>query len=154
MQLAAHLATVVATAEEDGGGNLLISLLPFLAIGGIMYFLLIRPQRQRARKQAEMQKAIGVGDEVITTSGIYGFIKGEDGPNRFWLEIDSIGKEPVMMRISRAAVSQRVDTDAEDDVATTDDHGEIGDAADADAAPDAGVEDATGRDAANDDDKS
>lgn len=113
MQLAVvQLATVLANANDDGGGgNILFSLLPFLLIGGIMYMLLIRPQRRRMREQAELQKSVGVGDEVITTSGLFGFITGEDGPNRFWLEID----ENVQVRISRAAVQQKVDTSVGED---------------------------------------
>jgi preprotein translocase subunit YajC len=82
-----------------------------------MYLLLIRPQRKRMREQADLQKAVGVGDEVVTTSGVFGFITGEDGPQRFWLEID----ENVQIRISRAAVQQKVDTSAEDEQATDDD---------------------------------
>ena len=39
------------------------------------------------RDQQALQRSIGVGDEVITTSGIYGFITGEEG-DKFWLEID------------------------------------------------------------------
>jgi preprotein translocase subunit YajC len=116
MQLAAQLA-ILAADSDGGGGNILISLLPFLLIGVVMYLLLIRPQRKRMREQADLQKAVGVGDEVVTTSGVFGFITGEDGPQRFWLEID----ENVQIRISRAAVQQKVDTSAEDEQATDDD---------------------------------
>ena len=47
--------------------------------------------------QQALQRSIGVGDEVITTSGIYGFITGEEG-DKFWLEID----DDVQIRIARA----------------------------------------------------
>lgn len=110
MQLAAQLAALVASSD-DGGGNVLISLIPFLLIGVVMYLLLIRPQRRRMREQAELQQSVGVGDEVVTTSGVFGFITGEDGPQRFWLEID----ENVQIRISRAAIQQKVDTSVTDD---------------------------------------
>jgi preprotein translocase subunit YajC len=110
MQLAVQLATLVASAD-DSGGSILISLIPFLLIGVVMYLLLIRPQRKRMRDQADLQRSVGIGDEVVTTSGVYGFITGEDGPQRFWLEID----ENVQIRISRAAVQQKVDTSSEDD---------------------------------------
>jgi preprotein translocase subunit YajC len=113
MQLAASIASILANAD-DGGGNLLVSLLPFLLIGVVMYLLLIRPQRKRVREQADLQRSVGVGDEVVTTTGIYGFITGEDGPQRFWLEID----DNVQIRISRAAVQQKVDTAASDAAAS------------------------------------
>jgi preprotein translocase subunit YajC len=105
-----QLAFLIASAD-GGSPNILVSLIPFAVIGFIMYLLLIRPQRKRMREQAALQSAVGVGDEVITTSGLYGFITGEDGPDRFWLEID----DDVQIRISRAAVQRKVDTAAEDE---------------------------------------
>ena len=105
-----HLAFLVASADESSP-NILVSLLPFLVIGFIMYLLLIRPQRKRIKEAAALQSSVGVGDEVVTTTGIFGFITGEDGPNRFWLEID----DDVQIRISRAAIQSKVDTTTEDD---------------------------------------
>jgi preprotein translocase subunit YajC len=105
-----QLAFLVASADESSP-NILVSLIPFLVIGFIMYLLLIRPQRKRVRQQAQLQSAVGVGDEIVTSTGIYGFITGEDGPNRFWLEID----DDVQIRISRAAVQSKVDTTTEVD---------------------------------------
>jgi preprotein translocase subunit YajC len=106
-----QLAFLVASADESSP-NILVSLLPFLVIGFIMYLLLIRPQRKRMREQAQLQSAVGVGDEIVTTTGIFGFITGEDGPNRFWLEID----DDVQIRISRAAIQSKVDTTTEEHV--------------------------------------
>lgn len=107
-----QLAFLLASADESSP-NIFVSLIPFLVIGLIMYFLLIRPQRKRMKEAAELQSSVGVGDEVVTTAGIYGFITGEDGPDRFWLEVD----DDVQVRIARAAVSRKVDTSAEDEAA-------------------------------------
>jgi len=82
-----------------------ILILP-LGIGAVMYFLMIRPQRKRMKAQTAMQKAIGIGDEVVTNAGIYGFITGEDG-DKFWLEID----DDVQIRIARAAIQSKVSPD-------------------------------------------
>ena len=79
------------------------SLVFLLAIPAVMYFVLIRPQRKRQREQAEMMSAIDIGDEVVTTSGIYGFITGKED-DKFWLEID----ENVQIRIAKAAVQGRI----------------------------------------------
>ncbi len=38
----------------------------------IFYFLLIRPQQQRAKKEKAFEAALKVGDRVITKSGIHG----------------------------------------------------------------------------------
>jgi preprotein translocase subunit YajC len=41
---------------------------------GVMYVLMIRPQRQRQAQQQSMIGDAGVGDDVLTTGGIYGTI--------------------------------------------------------------------------------
>jgi preprotein translocase subunit YajC len=43
---------------------------PLVLMGVIFYFLLIRPQRVRAKQQADLLKAIKPGDKVLTSSGI------------------------------------------------------------------------------------
>ena len=90
-------------AQDSGSGGSSVGLLFFLIIPVAMYFLMIRPQRKRQRQQAELQAAIGIGDEVVTNSGIYGFITGEED-DKFWLEID----ENVQIRIAKAAIQGRV----------------------------------------------
>ena len=46
---------------------------------GVMYVLMIRPQRQRQAQQASMIDSAGVGDDVLTTGGIYGTISETEG---------------------------------------------------------------------------
>lgn len=103
-----HLLALIASSDSDaGGGGALIQLLILLLIPFAMYFFLIRPQRRRMREQQQLQRSIEVGDEVITTSGFYGTITGEDGENRFWLEID----DDVQIRIARAAIASKASPD-------------------------------------------
>lgn len=97
-----HALSVLA-ADDGGGGGGVLQLLILLLIPFAMYFLLIRPQRRRAKSQAAVQAALGKGDEVITTSGIYGFISAVED-DYFWLEID----DDVQIRIAKAAVQGRV----------------------------------------------
>ena len=47
-------------------------LLPFALIFVIMYFLILRPQRQQAKRREDMLKAIRRGDTVVTNGGIVG----------------------------------------------------------------------------------
>lgn len=98
----AILGTSTEAAPASSG---IFSLVIFLAIPVAMYFLLIRPQRRRQREQVAMQQAVQVGDEVMTTSGMYGFITEFDG-DIAWLEVD----DDVQIRISRAAIQRKVDT--------------------------------------------
>jgi len=97
--------SILGAAEPAPAGSGLFSLVIFLAIPVAMYFLLIRPQRRRQREQIAMQQAVQVGDEVMTTSGIYGFITEFDG-DIAWLEVD----DDVQIRIARAAIQRKVDT--------------------------------------------
>lgn len=46
----------------------------------VFYFLLIRPQQKRAKKHKTMVNSLKRGDNVITSSGIYGRITDIDGP--------------------------------------------------------------------------
>jgi preprotein translocase subunit YajC len=46
---------------------------------GVMYVLMIRPQRQKQAQQQTMIETAGVGDDVLTTGGIYGTITEAEG---------------------------------------------------------------------------
>jgi preprotein translocase subunit YajC len=46
---------------------------------GVMYVLMIRPQRQRQAQQKSMIDGASVGDDVLTTGGIYGTISEVEG---------------------------------------------------------------------------
>jgi preprotein translocase subunit YajC len=55
-----------------GEGGMLMSLLPFLLIFVIMYFLILRPQQKRVKQHAEMVKNVRRGDSVVTNGGLVG----------------------------------------------------------------------------------
>ena len=52
--------------------NPLVTLLPLIGIGAVFYFILIRPQQRQRRAQQELIRSVEVGDEVITSSGMFG----------------------------------------------------------------------------------
>lgn len=58
-----------AGAAADTGG-ILMSMLPFLLIFVIMYFLILRPQQKRVKDHQAVIKALRRGDTVITQGGI------------------------------------------------------------------------------------
>ena len=109
-----HVLSILA-AESTKSSNPLGLFIPMLLIGAAMYFLMIRPQRRKMRAQATLQSSIEIGDEVMTTSGVYGFITGFDG-DIAWLEID----DNVQIRISRQAVQRKIDTSASDTTVPSD----------------------------------
>jgi preprotein translocase subunit YajC len=59
-------------ASPFGGDNMLVSLLPFILIFVIMYFLILRPQQRRAKQHQEMVKNVRRGDTVVTSGGLIG----------------------------------------------------------------------------------
>jgi preprotein translocase subunit YajC len=64
---------VLAQENAQTGSSLLGLALPVLMIVGF-YFLLIRPQRNRQRQQQAVLASLEVGDEVMTSGGIFGTI--------------------------------------------------------------------------------
>ena len=70
----------ISQAHAEGGaaagqqGDPMVSLLFFVGMIVIFYFLLIRPQQKRAKEHRKMVEAIGKGDEVVTNGGILGKI--------------------------------------------------------------------------------
>ena len=59
-------------ASPLGGDSMLVSLLPFILIFVIMYFLILRPQQKRAKQHQEMVKNVRRGDTVVTNGGLVG----------------------------------------------------------------------------------
>ena len=65
----------VTPAYAQGVGaspDMFISILPFVLIFVIMYFLIIRPQRLQLKKRGEMLAAVRRGDTVVTGGGLIG----------------------------------------------------------------------------------
>jgi len=48
--------------------------LPFVLIMAAMYFLMIRPQQTRVKKEKEFEGSLKVGDKIVTKAGIHGRI--------------------------------------------------------------------------------
>ncbi|HJR98612.1 MAG TPA: preprotein translocase subunit YajC [Actinomycetota bacterium] len=61
-------------AQDSQGGSSLVAFLPLLLMGVIFYFLLIRPQQRRAKAQQALLRSVEVGDEIVTTAGVYGTV--------------------------------------------------------------------------------
>ncbi len=88
------------------GGFLII----LVAMGAIMYLLLIRPQKAQKRRMQEMLDQLGPGDEVITIGGIYGDVV-EVSDDKVVLEI----AEDVHIEVTRRAIANLVPPAAQTD---------------------------------------
>jgi preprotein translocase subunit YajC len=83
-----------------------------------MYTVMIRPQQRRAREHQALIAAVEVGDEVMTTAGIFGTVTAVDG------DVISIEISPgVVMRVARAAIGRRI-VDEPEEIEQPEDHEE------------------------------
>ena len=57
------------------GGGLMWTLLPFVFIFGIFYFLVILPQKKQRQQLQDMITELKINDEVVTNGGVIGKIK-------------------------------------------------------------------------------
>jgi preprotein translocase subunit YajC len=97
-----------------------VSLLIVLVLGlVVMYVLMVRPQRQRQAEHQSMIEKLGVGEDVLTTGGMYGTVVREEGDDLV-VEIAE-GVQVHMTRRGIAAVlppeEEYVDDEREDDEA-------------------------------------
>ena len=82
---------------------------------GVMYVLMIRPQRQRQAQQQSMIDGASVGDDVLTTGGIYGTISEVEGDD-IVVEIANGVTVHMTRRGIAAVLPPEPDEDEEDDV--------------------------------------
>ena len=84
-----------------GESSALVQLAPFALILVVFYFLLIRPQQQKAKETQRMLDALKVGDAVVTTGGLHGrIVRLNDS------EVTIEAATKVQLRFERSAVSQ------------------------------------------------
>ena len=76
------------------------SIVMMVALFGIMYFLMIRPQTKRAKEHRELVSKLAKGDEVLTNGGIAGRVE-ELGENFVSVEI----AEGVRVKMQRSAIA-------------------------------------------------
>lgn len=60
--------------DAQAGMGLGVTIIWMVILFGIMYFLMIRPQKKEQKRLAAMLSAMEVGDSVVTTSGFYGVV--------------------------------------------------------------------------------
>ncbi len=73
------MSVLTILLQAAGGG--LSTIIMMVAIFGIMYFFMIRPQQKKQKEIMNFRKNLSVGQEVITAGGIYGQIKSIDEAN-------------------------------------------------------------------------
>ena len=98
-----------AAAPAAGGGDVLMSMMPLVLIFGVFYFLLIRPQQQKAKQHRTMIDSLKRGDQIVTAGGLIGKItKVEGGDNALTVEI----APNVQVKVVRQTVADQLNKPA------------------------------------------
>ena len=70
----AQTSTSAAQGAQQTPPPAWMQFAPIVLIAVVFYFLLIRPQSQRAKQQRKLVDALKSGDKVVTVSGIVGVV--------------------------------------------------------------------------------
>jgi preprotein translocase subunit YajC len=91
---------------DAGGAGSFVTLLVYAAvIGGLFYFLMIRPQRNRMKRHQQLVESLAVGDEVTTIGGLFGTIEHMDDDIAI-LQVEGGGR----IRVLRRALAGKADS--------------------------------------------
>ena len=76
-------------------------IIMIVAMIGIFYFFMIRPESKKKKKLAEMRSNLSVGDTITTIGGIFGKVVNIDGEKITF----ETGEDRVRVQIAKWAVS-------------------------------------------------
>ena len=107
--VASFLVLAQQTGSPGGTGNLSF-ILPFIVIGVLFYFMMVRPERRsRAKLEATLDK-LKKNDRVVTVGGILGtVVQAPKGSEDITLKIDE--SSGTRLRILRKSISRVVDAE-------------------------------------------
>jgi preprotein translocase subunit YajC len=91
-----------AGGPQAGGGFGSIILMVGMFV--VLYFFMIRPQAKRAKEQKKFSDSITVGEQIVTTAGIYGIINRSNEDGTIQLEI----ARGTFIKIDRSAISMEM----------------------------------------------
>lgn len=82
------------------------TVLMYIAILGVFYLLLIRPQKKKDKEIQEMRKSIKEGDEILTIGGIYGKVLNAKDD---FVTIE-VGADKVKLKMARWAIGKKIES--------------------------------------------
>jgi preprotein translocase subunit YajC len=95
-------------AADSGGSSPIGIIVVYAVLFAGMYFVIIRPRSRRNKQAAALVASTAVGDEVVLTSGIYGYVSAIED-DILWVDIaDGHGTERIEVRVSRTAVAKKI----------------------------------------------
>ena len=102
-----NLFLVPFSTQQQSSGSLLGLVVPLVLFIGLLYFIMIRPQKKKEKKEAELRNSIQVGDEVVTAGGIVGIVfsikEDPDNKNNSTVVIET-GGDRSKIRVKKWAI--------------------------------------------------
>ena len=98
-----QVTNAILSAEGGGEGGILMTVLPFVVLIAVFYFLLIRPESRKKKAAEKMRRELSIGDQITTIGGIVGTVCAVK-ENTIVLEI---GADRVRVEFTKWAVSTK-----------------------------------------------
>ena len=99
---------ILLQAASTGSTPMIYNILLWVAIIGVFYFFMIRPQQKKQKDQKNFVENLKKGDNVVTVGGLHGRIASVDGAT-ITLEVD----RGVKMTFEKSSIAREVTTKPE-----------------------------------------
>lgn len=100
--------SILLQAAPTGSTPMVYNVLLWVAIIGVFYFFMIRPQQKKQKDQKNFVESLKKGDSVVTVGGLHGRVASVDGPT-VTLEVD----RGVKMTFEKSSIAREVGTKPE-----------------------------------------
>lgn len=100
--------SILLQAAPTGSTPMIYNVLLWVAIIGVFYFFMIRPQQKKQKDQKTFVENLKKGDNVVTVGGLHGRIASVDGPT-ITLEVD----RGVKMTFEKSSIAREASTKSE-----------------------------------------
>lgn len=100
---------LIAEGEQGRVGGAWLPLLPWLLIGALFYFMLLRPEKEKRQQMDKMQSDLKKNDRVVTIGGIFGtVVQSNQDAEDVTIRIDESNNTRI--RVLRSSISRKLDT--------------------------------------------
>ncbi len=103
----------LAQAQSTGGGGGMQLIIMLVLMFAIMYFFMIRPQRNRQKEIQEFRNKLEIGSKIVTAGGLHGTVKDlNQGESYITIEVSKgvtvqIDRNYVYADPAQAAIQQK-----------------------------------------------
>ena len=102
------MQTILSQASSTGSTPMVYNVLLWVAIIGVFYFFMIRPQQKKQKDQKNFVENLKKGDSVVTVGGLHGRVASVDGTT-ITLEVD----RGVKMTFEKSSIARETSTKSE-----------------------------------------